>query len=56
MSGYFLLLSRFVKISDDNANSVDLDQMPHSGAYDLGLYCQCPFYGTPGLNGLKVAH
>ena len=35
----FLLFSYFVKISELNANSVDLDQMLHSAASDLGLHC-----------------
>ena len=35
-----------------NANSVDPDQAPSSVASDLGLHCQCPFYGMLGLNGL----
>ena len=39
MSGQFLLLSCFEEISELNANSVDPDQMPHSVASDLGLYC-----------------
>ena len=37
MPGYFLLLPRFIEISDLNANSVDPDQMPRSVA-DLDLH------------------
>ena len=37
----------------NNANSVDPDKTPRSAVSDLGLHCcQCPFHGTPGLNGL----
>ena len=36
---FFLLLISFVEIPAFNANSVDLDQMPHSAAFDLGLHC-----------------
>ena len=37
-----------------NAKCVDLDQMPYSVASDLGLhFCQCPFCGTLGIDGLK---
>ena len=43
----FLLLPCFLEIPAFNANSVDLDQTPHSDTV-----CQCPFYGTLGLNGL----
>ena len=32
-----LLLSRFVEISERNANSVDPDQTPRSAASNLGL-------------------
>ena len=41
-----------------NANSVDSDQTPRFAASDLGLYtvCQCPIYGTPGINGLTVTN
>ena len=39
MSGSFLLLSRFIEISEFNANSVDPGQRPRSVASDLGLYC-----------------
>ena len=35
----FLLLSCFVEMSELNTNSVDPDQLPHSAASDLGLYC-----------------
>ena len=42
------------KITVFNANSVDPDQTRRSAASDLGLhFCQCPFYGTPGINGLR---
>ena len=42
------LAQRVVKV---NTNSVDLDQMLHSVASDLGLYCSpSPFYGMPGIN------
>ena len=55
MSGWFLLLSCFVEISEFYAKSVDPDQTPRSAASDLGLHYlfQCPFYGTPGLNRLS---
>ena len=36
---FFLLLPCFTYIHAFNANSVDPDQMPHSAASDLGLYC-----------------
>ena len=50
----FYLLSCLVEISERNANSVDPGQTPRSAASDLGLYCcQCLFYGTLGLIGLK---
>ena len=35
----FLLLPRFVGISELNANSIDPDQTPRSAASDLGLHC-----------------
>ena len=40
-------------LSELNANSEVPDQTPRSAASDL-VYtvCQCPFYGTLGLNGL----
>ena len=38
VSGWFLLLSCFVEISELNANIVDHDQMPHSVTSDLGLH------------------
>ena len=42
------------ELNELNANSVDPDQMPHSAASDLGLYClPMSFYGTLGLNGLN---
>ena len=41
-----------VEILVFNANCVDPDQTPHSGASDLGQHSQCPFDGTPGINGL----
>ena len=47
------IIVMFVEISELHANSVDPDQMPHSVASDLDLHCQCPFYGTLGLYGLK---
>ena len=34
-----LLFLCFIEILVFNANSVDPDQMPHSVASDLGLYC-----------------
>ena len=37
-----------------NADCVDPDHTPRSVASDLGLHCQCPFYGMLGINGLKV--
>ena len=39
VSGWFLLSLCFIEIPVFNANSVDLDQMPHSVASDLGLHC-----------------
>ena len=39
VTGYFLLLSCFVEISEFNANNVDSDQTPRSAASDLGLHC-----------------
>ena len=39
VSSKFLLLPWFTEIHTLNANSVDPDQMPHSAASDLGLYC-----------------
>ena len=39
MSGWFLLLSCFVEISELKANSVDYDQMQHSAVTDLDLHC-----------------
>ena len=36
VSGWFLLLSCFIEIPVLNANSVDPDQTPRSGASDLG--------------------
>ena len=33
-------------MSERNANSVNPDQVPRYGV------CQCPLYGTPGINGL----
>ena len=55
VSGQLLLLPCFIEITVLNANSVDPDQTPRSTASDLGLHCcQCPFYGTLGLNGLNI--
>ena len=49
-----LLLLCFVEISELNANSVGLDQTPHSAASDLVFTaCQCPIYGALGVNGLR---
>ena len=39
MPGLFLLLPRFIEISELNANCVDPDQTPRSAASDLGLHC-----------------
>ena len=39
VSGYFLFLLCFTEIPVFNANSIDTNQMPHSVASDLGLYC-----------------
>ena len=39
VSGYFLLAACFPEITIFNANNVDSDQMLHSVASDLGLYC-----------------
>ena len=39
MSGWFLLLPCFVRISELITNSVDPDQMAHSAASDLSLHC-----------------
>ena len=50
VSGKFLFLPSFLKLSVFNANSVDPDQTPRVAASDLGLnVCQCPFNGTLGL-------
>ena len=38
-SGYFPILQCFIEFPVFNANSVDLDQMPHSVASDLCLHC-----------------
>ena len=46
-----LLLPCFIEFSVFDANSVDRDQTPRSAASDT--VCQCPFYGTLGLNGLR---
>ena len=35
----FLLLLCFIEVPVVNANSADPEQMPHSGASDLGLQC-----------------
>ena len=49
-------LDLIIKIFNGNScikcNSVGPDQTPRSAASDLGLHCQCPCYGTLGLNGL----
>ena len=42
------LLLYFIEIPVFNANSVDPDQTLH-WVYTV---CQCPFYGTLGINGL----
>ena len=39
MSGYILLLSWFIEISELNANILDTGQRSHSAASDLGLHC-----------------
>ena len=39
MSGYILLLSWFIEISELNANIVDTGQRSLSSASDLGLHC-----------------
>ena len=53
MSGWFLLLPCFIEITEFSANSVDPDLTLH---FDLGLhFFQCSFYGTIGINGLKIA-
>ena len=49
----FLLSSCYIGISVFTANSVDPDQTPRLTASDLGLHCQCPFYGTLGTNGFN---
>ena len=49
----FLSLPCFIETDACNSNSVDPDQTPRSAASDLDLtVCQCPFHGTPGINGL----
>ena len=51
------LHSCFVGMSKCNANSVDRDQTPHCAASDLVFtVCQCPFYGTLGINGLILQY
>ena len=39
VSGWFLLLSGFMEISEFKANSVDPDQKLHSAASSLGQHC-----------------
>ena len=50
-----LLSPCFIESPVFNANSVDPDQTPHHAASDQGLHtvCQCTFYETPGINGLR---
>ena len=50
---FFFILPCFVENPVFQANSVDPDQTPRSAASDLVCtVCQCPFYGTLGINGL----
>ena len=56
VSGYILLIPCFIECPLFNANREDPDQTPRSAASDLGLHCQCPFYGTLGLNGLTFTN
>ena len=44
---FVLLVVCFIKIPVSNANSVDIDQMLHSAASDLGLHCL-----SMSINGL----
>ena len=49
-----ILLLYFKEIPVFNANSVDPDQMPHSGASDLGhSVCLFPFVWMLDINGIK---
>ena len=47
------IVTIFVEISELITNSVDPNQTLRSGL-DIWVYtfCQCPFYGMPGVNGL----
>ena len=49
------ITTMFIEMSVINANSVDPDQSPRSVAL-IWVYtvCQCPIYGTLGINGLRV--
>ena len=45
-----------IEIHPRNVNSINPDQTPSFAASDLDLYCcQCPFYGTLSINGLRFS-
>ena len=45
----------FIEISIVNANCINIDQMPHSAASDLGLHClPIPFRGIQTEMGLGI--
>ena len=51
VSGWILLLPCFIEIPVSIAKNVDPDQTPRlNWVYTV---CQCPFYGTLGINGLS---
>ena len=51
----FIIIMRFVGISELYANRVDHDQRLHSEASTwVYTVCQCPFYGMLSLNGLRI--
>ena len=53
MSGWFLIIPCLIDIPV--FNYVDTDQTLRSAATDLGLHClSIPFYGTLGINGLRI--
>ena len=51
----FIIVIIIQEIMYFNADSVDLDQIPHSVASDLDLYCLLmSLYGTLSINVLKM--
>ena len=53
VSGYYIIFEKYFLLSKELfftfTNSVDPDEMPHYGAFHLGLHCLKKYPNTKGL-------